>query len=270
MKNADTFVALVLAADRTTSDPITTYTGAACKAIAPICGTPMILRVLDALEASSQVASIVLCGPPESVLSDCPELKQRIESGRVTWLANLDAPSRSAQRGFEHLDSDTPVLLTTADHALLTTDIVDYFLTESRATNSDATLGLVRHEDIVAAFPDSKRTVMRLRDGGLCGCNLYTFNGRGRELVTFWRQVEDKRKRPWQLIAHILDLRLILAYLFGLLTLERALKAVSDKLDIQIQAVILPFPQAGVDVDKVEDLHLAESILTNRTSPTNK
>ncbi len=29
-----------------------------------------------------------------------------------------------------------------------------------------------------------------------------------------------------------------------------------------VQAVMLPYPQAGIDVDKVEDLLLAESVLT--------
>ena len=52
MSKIEQFTAIVLAADRTGGDPIAVKTGMACKAIAPICGTPMIIRVLDALEAS--------------------------------------------------------------------------------------------------------------------------------------------------------------------------------------------------------------------------
>lgn len=260
------FTAVVLAADRTREDPVTQYTGAACKAFAPVGGIPMIIRVLDALAACDLVTSVILCGPPESLHAQCPELKQRIASGQVIWLPNRDSPSRSAEAGLNHIPGDVPVLLTTADHALLTAGIVQSFLQNSLTTGSDATVGTVRQQDIAAAFPGSKRTVIRLRDGGFCGCNLFTFNPGGRSLVGFWRQAEDLRKRPWQLIAKVLGFKTVLSYLFGFLTLQQALAAVSEKSGVKIQAVILEDPRAGVDVDKVEDLELAESILGQQSN----
>lgn len=261
MNSKEQFVALVLAADRTANDPITQHTGATCKAIAPVCGIPMIIRVLDVLEACESVKSIIICGPPKFVLPDCPELIQRIDSGRITWLPNLESPSRSAEKGFEQVDEDTPVLLTTADHALLTPAIVQHFLEASASSDNDATVGLVNYENIVAAFPNTKRTVTKFRNGNFCGCNLYTFRSHGRSLVTRWRQAEDMRKHPWRLIAQLLGPWTVLRYLFGRLTLEQALNAFSSKTAINISAIRLPFPQAGIDVDKVEDLLLAESIL---------
>ncbi|MEE8255064.1 MAG: nucleotidyltransferase family protein [Nitrosomonadaceae bacterium] len=262
MKKTDKFVALVLAADRTSNDPVADKSGMACKAFAPICGIPMIIRVLDALEASGMIRAIVLCGPPESTLPGCPELEQRIGRGYVTWLPNLDSPSRSANRGLEHIDGDVPVLLTTADHALLTPEIVQYFLRESSKADSDATVGLVKHENIIAAFPGTKRTVIRFRDGDFCGCNLYTFlNHHGRDLVSFWRRAEDLRKHPWRLVGEILGPMAILLYLLRISTLNQALNAVSAKAGVRSQAVIMPYAQAGVDVDKVEDIVLVESVL---------
>ncbi len=262
MKKTDKFVALVLAADRTTSDPVANQSGMDCKAFAPICGIPMIIRVLDALEASGMIRSIILCGPPGSTLPGCPELEKRIGSEYVTWLPNLDSPSRSANRGLEHIDKDIPVLLTTADHALLTPEIVQYFLHESSKVDSDATVGLVKHEDVIAAFPGTKRTVIRLRDGGFCGCNLYTFlNHRGRDLVPFWRRAEELRKHPWRLVGEILGPMAILLYLLRISTLNQALNAVSAKAGVRSKAVIIPYAQAGVDVDKTEDIVLVESVL---------
>ena len=265
-KEPKRFVALVLAADRTAKDPITQHTGAACKAFAPVAGIPMVIRVLDALAASDLIAKIILCGPPESLLPHCPELKQRIASKQITWLPNLDSPSRSAESGFSHVPSNMPVLLTTADHALLTTALVDDFLRKSMAVHADATVGVAKQQTIAAAFPGAKRTVIRLRDGGFCGCNLFTFNPHGRGLVRFWRQAEDLRKRPWQLIARVLSPKIVLSYLFGFLTLQHALNSVSKKSGVNIQAIMLDDPRAGVDVDKIEDLVLAESIL-NQKSP---
>jgi GTP:adenosylcobinamide-phosphate guanylyltransferase len=258
------FAALVLAADRTNKDPITQHTGAACKAFAPVDGIPMVIRVLDTLAACDLITTVILCGPPESLHMHCPELKLRIASGQVTWIPNLDSPSRSAESGLSQIPSDTPVLLTTADHALLTPDMVQSFLRSSLAIQCDATVGLVRQQDIAAAFPGSKRTVIRLRDGGFCGCNLFTFNPQGRALIRFWRQAEDLRKRPWRLIAQVLGFKMVLSYLFGFLTLQKGLQAVSEKSVVKIQGIMLDDPRAGVDVDKVEDLVLAESILKKK------
>lgn len=260
------FAAVVLAADRTGKDPITQHTGAACKAFAPVAGVPMIIRVLDTLQACDLVSTIILCGPPESLHDHCPELKQRIASGQVTWLPNLDSPSRSAESGLNHIPLDTPVLVTTADHALLTPATVRDFLQNAAVTPCDAAVGAVSESTIMTAFPGCKRTIIRLRDGGFRGCNLYAFNQRGRALVRFWRQAEDLRKRPWRLIGKVLGLKTVFLYLFGQLTSQQGLVAVSEKSGVNIRLVMLDDARAGIDVDKVQDLMLAESILSRKSS----
>ncbi|TFH06611.1 MAG: hypothetical protein E4H07_10215 [Nitrosomonadales bacterium] len=270
-KKMDKFVALVLAADRTANDPVANKSGAVCKAFTPICGVPMIIRVLDALEASGMIKAIILCGPPEPALSACPELEQRIERGYVTWISNLDSPSRSANKGLEHIEKDVPVFLTTADHALLTPEIVQYFLCESSKADSDVTVGLVEHENVIAAFPGTKRTVIRLRDGNFCSCNLFAFlNQRGRDLVPFWKRAEDLRKQPWRLVGAILGPIAILLYLLRISTLNQALNAVSSKVGARSRAVIMPNAHAGVDVDKAEDIALVESVLEETTRDKNR
>ena len=263
---AQQFAAVVLAADRTGKDPITQHSGAACKAFAPVAGVPMIIRVLDTLQACDLISTIILCGPPESLHEHCPELKQRIASGQVTWLPNLDSPSRSAEHGLNHIPPDTPVLVTTADHALLTPAIVRDFLRHAATTPCDAAVGAVSETALSAAFPGCKRTIIRLRDGGFRGCNLYAFNQRGRALVQFWRQAEDLRKRPWRLIGKVLGLKTVFLYLIGQLTSQQGLAAVSEKSGVNIRLVMLDDARAGIDVDKVQDLMLAESILSRKSS----
>ena len=53
----------------------------------------------------------------------------------------------------------------------------------------------------------------------------------------------------------------VLYYLLGLLTIDKGLNAVAAKTGIKVRPVFLPYPQAGVDVDKVEDMLLVESVL---------
>lgn len=258
--NQDTsYAAVVLAADRTTNDAVASKAGVVCKAFAPVGGTPMIIRVLDALTASHMIQSTILCGPPKAFLPQCPELTKRIDNGQIVWVASENSPSRSAEKGLAEVNEQTRVLLTTADHALLTPEIVQYFLRASSEADCDVTVGVTDHETIKAHFPNSKKTVIRLHDGNFCGCNLFTFNFKGRALISFWRSAEDQRKRPWRLIAQVLGWRSVLSYLFEYLTLTQALNKISSKTGMRIQAIRLPFAEAGIDVDKVDDLLLVES-----------
>ena len=60
----------------------------------------------------------------------------------------------------------------------------------------------------------------------------------------------------------------VILYLLGLLSINKGLATVTARTGIKVQPVFLPYPQAGVDVDKVEDLLLAESVLVEARSAT--
>ncbi|HWR21252.1 MAG TPA: MobA-like NTP transferase domain containing protein, partial [Verrucomicrobiae bacterium] len=94
----------------------------------------------------------------------------------------------------------------------------------------------------------------------VCGCNLYAFlTVRGRSLVEFWGQVEGLRKKPIRLISK-LGWVPALGFFFGWLSLRQALARLSQRLDISIKVVMLPFPEAALDVDTVSDWELAQRI----------
>ncbi len=264
MSSTLNYAALVLAADRTASDPIALKMQVPCKAFALVNGKPMIIRVLDALAASSMIKSITLCGPPQALLPQCPELNERILHQQIAWIGNQNSPSLSAAKGLEQIKPDTPVLLTTADHALLTPEIVEYFLRSANDNEYDAIVGAIDYDLIRAAYPESKRTVIRLRDGKYCGCNLFAFNPKGRLLVPYWQKVEAQRKHPWKLVSQTIGWQAVLKYLFGLLTLDQALSHIKKQIGIRVKIVTLPFPEAGVDVDTVGDLMLVETLLNKK------
>jgi GTP:adenosylcobinamide-phosphate guanylyltransferase len=147
------FTAIVLAGDRTSGDPLAEAAGVACKSFVPVGGRPMVLRVLDTLNAASQVGSLILCGPSQALIEQEPELNASIEAGRVKWIASRATPSSSTYHALQSLPHNTPVLVTTADHALLTTQIVDVFCAEAHRTGCDVAVGLASHEQVATAFP---------------------------------------------------------------------------------------------------------------------
>lgn len=256
------FTAVVLAADRSAADPVARSAGAPCKAFAPVAGVPMILRVIRALESSRSIGRVILCGPPADILAKLPELKRRVDAGEVGWCASRESPSLSALAALSTLDPAVPVLLTTADHALIRADIVDDFVEKSRSNGADATAAMVAHASVQTLFPATRRTVLRMRDGHFCSCNLFCLmSPRARDIVSFWRGVEQSRKNPRRLVAGLLGIRGVAAYVLGGLSLHGALRRISTRIGVHVSVIVLPYPEAGVDVDTPADLALAESVL---------
>lgn len=254
------FWAVVLAADRTSADPVALAAGVPCKALAPVGGRPMLLRVLDALAEAREVGNCTLCGPPAELCDGVPELRRRIESGAVRWLPHQATPSTSALSALHSLPPEAPVLLTTADHALLSAPVVDHFCRQARASGCDVVAGLASHALTVARYPGMRRTKTRFRDGPYCGCNLYAFlSAESRVAADLWRRVEHQRKRPLKMIGELGWLT-ALRYVMGTLSLKEALRLISKRMGIEAGAVILPFPEAAVDVDSVDDWRFAQAL----------
>ena len=259
------FTAVILAGDRTAHDPVARAAGVPCKALALVGGRPMVHRVLDALGAARGIGARILCGPRRDALEQDAGLRVLVDAGTVEWIAPAATPSLSAAAALDRVPAAAPVLLTTADHALLTPAVVDYFCEAAHATGADVVVGLARAEQVLAAFPGTRRTILRLKGGGYCGCNLFGFlTPTGREAAQYWRRVEQQRKRPLRLAAGVLGWSAILDYALGRLTLERVLQRVSRRLGLRAGAVILPFPEAAVDVDSVEDLQRVRVLVESR------
>jgi hypothetical protein len=75
----------------------------------------------------------------------------------------------------------------------------------------------------------------------------------------FWRQVENQRKSPLRVI-RVFGWIAVMRYLSGGITLARAMDHVSRRLGFKAGAVILPFPEAAIDVDTVGDWNTVRRI----------
>jgi GTP:adenosylcobinamide-phosphate guanylyltransferase len=265
-KSETGYTAVVLAADRGQGDPVAAAAGVPSKSLVPVGGRAMVLRVLDALDESAEVNSCILCGPPQSVLEQEAELQGRITSGNVGWVENQATPSLSTYYVLNSLQETTPVLVTTADHALLSSKMIDYFCSQARTKNCDVVAALAPYELVKGAYPGTKRTVIRLQDGAYCGCNLFAFlTPRGRSAASFWQKLESRRKKTLHM-ASGLGLRMAIRYLLGRLSLSEGLAHMSRRLGLSAAVITMPFPEAAVDVDTVSDWKLVESIVADRTS----
>jgi hypothetical protein len=157
-----------------------------------------------------------------------------------------------------------PVLVTTADHALLTPEIVEHFAAATRDSDADAVLGVVARSVLRAAHPESPRTYVPLRGEAWSGTNLFAFlTPRARKAAEFWVRAERHRKRPWRMLGAV-GPRALALFALRRLDLEAACAQLSRACGCRVRAVPLPFPEAAIDVDHAEDVALATRILRAR------
>ena len=255
------FTVLVLAGDRGPQDPVCAAAGVAHKCLAAVAGRPMLERVVDALMQSPFVGRIAVSLNDPGIVAQLSALAPLVDSGRLLPLRAAGSPSRSVLQAVAELDAPFPLLVTTADHALLTRDMVDHFCTETLASGAAVTAGLTASSVLLAHYPQSRRTYLKFRDERYSGSNLFALMGPAAlRLPELWLRAEQQRKKPWR-VAAVFGPLLLLGYLLRRFTLDEAMARISARLGLRVAAVKMPMAEAAIDVDKAEDLALAEEIL---------
>ncbi|WP_296598556.1 nucleotidyltransferase family protein [Phenylobacterium sp.] len=244
------FSALVLAGSRGGEDPVAAYGGAAHKALIRLGGETLLARVVGALRAAG--------GGRVAVISSHAEVRAEAMRLGAEVLDEAAGPSLSVKAGAEALG--TPLVVTTADHALLQPEWVTRFLADT-PEGADVTVLVAARATVEAAAPETKRTWLKLADGDWSGCNLfYLANDRALSVIDLWRRVEAERKRPWKM-AQILGPAMLLRYLLRRLSLADAARRLGVLAGVRAAIVPTPYGLASVDVDKPADLDLVRSLV---------
>jgi CTP:molybdopterin cytidylyltransferase MocA len=255
--------ALILAGNRGGNDAIASLTGVSHKAMAPINGVPMLLRLWRCLSACPEIDRIYVCIDGAEQLDAVPELSQARQGGRLTVIPPASSPAASVAASLSQIGLAQPLLITTADHPLLTPQMVSYFLSHA-PQEADFAVGVAEVSMISAAYPESIRTGYRLAGKGYSGCNLFLARRSQAALIaTFWQRMERFRKKPWRLVLEVGPWAL-LRFVCGWLDLTAAVKHLSRRTGAEIRAVNMPFAEAAIDVDKAADYALVTSILQRR------
>lgn len=253
--------AIVLAGERPGGNALARHFGLPAGVLVEVAGQTCIRRVMETLTASSSVHGGRVCGPEQAVLESSQELQELLQNGFFSWFPPESGPAESVLATLATMP-ERPVLLTAADHALLTPEIVDSFCNLTLLSDADFVVGLVPYARVRAAFPDSKRTVLKFADGEYCGSNLFMVRTReGARLLEFWKSIAQHRKKPWRMAREI-GLTTLIRYLMGRLTLAETLDRISEKAGCSVAHVEILAPRAAVDVDSVADHTLAEQILS--------
>lgn len=265
-RDGDGFHGLVLAGSRAgETDVIARSAGVPCKALAAAAGRPMIERSLGVLLDSPRLGAIEVALPAATDIAAAPDLADWQARGRVRFVEPAASPVRTVAAALARLAPGQPLLVTTADHALLDAAILNQFLDRCPGPDVDAAAGLLPLEILEAAYPGMKRTGLRLRDGTWSGCNLFLLRNTpgARSLLAFWTRLESLRKSPLRM-AMTIGPAALLGYGLRLLTLARALAWIGRRAGAGVAPVMLDIPEAAIDVDSLQDLAVVENLLRQR------
>lgn len=251
------WTAVVLAGSRPGRDEFAAQFGTDMKALIALGGEPMVRRPVRALLASKCVGPvIVLSQAPDRIAAVIPK------KTRASCEQSCATIAETMLKVCSDPDMEWPLLVTTADHALLDSATVDEFARS--ASGVDIAIGVVERAKLLRRLPKTRRTWLKFRGGAYTGANLFALSSPAvRPAIELWRKVEQDRKKGWRLVLLPGPLTLVGTAL-RLLSIDNVLSRVGRKLGLEVKAVRLSNPLAGVDVDKPADHTLVEAILKGR------
>ncbi len=230
------------------------------------------VRALTALGAQTMLDYVV------RALADAPSVGRIVVVGNVpasdayqpippgeTLMDNLFAGIAAARQSSQA----THLLISTSDIPFLTPASVDDFVACSLAADADFCYPIIPIDLCRAAYPQMKRTTVRLREGTFTGGNLMLINP---DFVLTQRDTLARayaaRKHPVQLGAMLgwgLLARLLVAQTLApsVLTVPQLEQGVARLLGhgCRARAIQTRYAEIGTDIDSPEDVALARQLL---------
>lgn len=210
------------------------------KAFVRIHGKTMVDYVRSAIEQASQIDDVAVIDEQASMIE------------------NVTQGLKMAQNPEDYM------LFATCDIPFLTSEAVDDFLQRCQP-GADLYYPIVEKNVQEQRFPGIKRTYVKLKEGTYTGGNLILL--RPSVVIPVLSRVErilELRKSPLALSAELgfsFVVRVWLSKLTGTLTIEKLEKRVENLFQIKAKAVISTFPEIANDIDKPDDLEIANKLL---------
>lgn len=244
------------------SDPLSTRFAASHRCLVPLGGKPLIAHVLQTGAHHPRVDSLAVCIEREAFDPVWDVLTQLPGRGSVALIEakpDLAESVLAAAQGW-----DGPLLITTADHALLSEETIDSVL--EALDHADLAVALAPRECVETIDPSPRRHYIRLRDGAFAPCDLYgVADARFLEAAKVFRGKSGSRRVAVR-IAKAVGLIGLLMIALGLETLPGAIERAARHWRMRIRAVISQDGTQAVDVGNDRSYAIVRDILEQRES----
>ena len=237
--------------------PLLEYAQAQKKPLIRIAGKEMVRYVVEAIAGSSQIGHIYIVGlGPEDGVEFTVPVEYVEASGSM-----LDNTVAGVERVIEVDPEMERVVVSSADIPLLTTEMVDYLIDTCLKTDHDVYYTVVEKSTMEARFPESRRSFVPLRDGSFAGGDINMARVSAIQAnLDLARQISQSRKNVWQQV-RLLGFGTLIKFAFRRLTIADAERVASRALGFQGRAIVTPYPEMGMDVDKPHQLDIVRAVL---------
>jgi GTP:adenosylcobinamide-phosphate guanylyltransferase len=225
-----------------------------------VAGKPMIQWVLDALGSAKRVHNVIIVGlSPKSGVTCKKPLYFVSNQGRM--LANIVT---GINKALEINKKSQYVLVVSSDIPSLKSEMVDWLVDTCMETRDDLYYGVCPRDVMETRFPDSRRTYTHLKDMDVCGADMNITHVRmATEHLDMWEQLIGTRKSPLRQ-AGIIGFGTLFALFTRRLTLDDAVARVCDRIGIKGRAIVWPYAEPCMDVDKPSQLELLRADLAKQ------
>jgi len=254
--------ALVLAAQRG-GEPgaLADRFGVSHKCLVPIGGRPLIEHVLETLASAPVVRSIIVSIDDVEALAGNELVSKLTNSGMLRIIAsrhNLAASVIVAAAATQHW----PLLITTADNVLFTTDALTAMI--EGAAGAEVAAAFARKGSVLAAHPQGQRRFYEFADDAYSNCNCYWIaSANALKAVNIFREGGQFAKHPMR-IARAFGFLNLVRFRLGIGTLADSFARFSRRLGLRMQPVIFKDGALAIDVDNDRTYAVAESLLLAR------
>ena len=242
-------------------EPLYPATQGESKALVDVAGKPMIQWVLDALSESKTVDNVIIVGLTGKSGLECSK-KMYFVSNQGKMVANLQAGGRKVK---EINPKAEHVLMVSSDIPGITGEMVDWVVNTDMQTDLDVYYHILQREVMEKRYPGCKRTWTHLKGLEICGGDMNM--GRLSLLLSdetdMWEKITDARKSPMKQ-ATLVGFDTAFLLLTGQLTLEKAETDIMARLKITGKAILCPYAEVGMDVDKLFQLEIMREDLKKR------
>lgn len=219
---------------------------------------PMIYYVYSALRATPCINNIVVSGPPDALRSILPKDEKLlfVEGGN-----NAMESFAHAVNLLNSIGISPKVMAVPTDVPFITSEAIRDFLACCERSEADVYYPITRKEVNDIKYPGVVRTYVRLKDGIFTGGNLFLLRSEIiPQCLDIGLKLIQRRKNPLA-IAKLFGLGLVWKYLIGRLSIKMAEKRFFKVAGIRGKGIISTYAEVGVDVDKPDDLRLAQQYL---------
>lgn len=243
-------------------EPLYEFTLGRPKALLELAGKPMIQWVLDALGEANKIDHLVVVGLSE---------ESRLASRKpLFYLPNQGGMLENLFAGAQKLLSVNPdseaMISVSSDVPSITGEIIDWMVSEVESSEHDVFYNVISREAMENRFPSSKRTFTKFKDIEVCGGDVTAFRT---SLLTseggVWRELIAARKNVLKQAA-IIGWSTFFLLFIRQLTLDGAVERVARRLGITAKALMSPYPEVGMDVDKPYQLEILQTELARRSA----